>query len=187
MLTILFMGITFFSYQLTEGEKTLYAGQENTKTDKKAEKLFRDMIISQIPPTLPVEIRLKDMNGREVSLSDFRGKIVFLNFWATWCGPCRIEMPSMERLYTKLKGKDFVMVAIDLQEPASKVKEFFKEYKLSFISLLDSEGEVASRFGIRVIPTTFILDKQGRIIGRALGPREWDGKESIALFEHLIR
>jgi peroxiredoxin len=77
------------------------------------------------------------------------------------------------------------MVAINLQESASKIKQFYKEYKLTFTTLLDSTGDVGAELEIRSIPTTFILDKNGRIIGKALGPREWEGRKSIALFEYL--
>ena len=77
------------------------------------------------------------------------------------------------------------MVTINLQEPAARVKEFFKEFKLTFTALLDTEGEVGIMFGINQIPTTYILDKKGRILGKALGPREWDSQKSMALFEYL--
>jgi len=158
------------------------------KTDSRGmERLFSSMSVIKIPPTKdPVRINLKDLNGNNISLSDFNGKIVFLNFWTTWCPTCRIEMPSMEKLHQKLKNKDFAMVTINLQESASQVKAFFEEFKLTFTALLDSNGEVGASFGIRAIPTTYILDKTGRIIGLANGPREWDSKEAIALFENLI-
>jgi peroxiredoxin len=150
------------------------------------DRLFEDMFVLKIPHvTDPIEFRLNDVNGRPVSFSDFRGKIVFLNFWTTWCPTCRIEMPSMEKLHQKFKNKDFVMVTINLQESATQVKGFFKQYKLTFTALLDTTGAVGSSFGIYQIPTTFILDKKGRIIGKAVGPREWDSKDAIALFEHL--
>jgi peroxiredoxin len=136
--------------------------------------------------TESIEFKLLDINEREVSISDFKGKIVLLNFWATWCSPCRVEMPSMEKLHTRFKDSAFAMVTINMQEPAQLVKRFLKEHNLTFITLLDSKGEVASRFGIRAIPTTFILDKEGRTLGAALGPREWDSRKSMALFEHLI-
>ena len=149
--------------------------------------LFNDMGVLPIPPGAePLEITLSDPFGRPVSLSEFRGKIVFVNFWTTWCLACVIEMPSMEKLHQKFKDKDFVMVAINLQESAEKVKQFYKEYKLTFTALLDTTGDVGAGLGIRSIPTTFILDKNGRIIGKALGPREWEGEKSIALFEYLI-
>jgi len=151
------------------------------------DQLLADMGILKITPSSdPVEINLKDTRGDSVRLSDFRGKIVFLNFWASWCGPCRIEMPSMEKLHRRLKGRDFAIVAVNLQEQASRVKAFLKQYGLTFTVLLDTNGRVGARFGIRAIPTTFILDRQGRLIGHALGLRKWDGPESIALFEHLM-
>jgi hypothetical protein len=89
-------------------------------------------------------------------------------------------------LHGKLKGKDFAMIAIDLQEPLSRVKTFLKKYPVTFTILLDTKGEIARQFGIRAIPTTYILDKNGGIIGKALGSRHWDSKESITLFEHLM-
>jgi peroxiredoxin len=148
--------------------------------------LFRDMYIMQSPGAgIPVEFELNDANGGPHKLSDFRGKIVFLNFWTTWCPTCRIEMPSMEKLHQQFKNTDFAMMTINLQESVSRVKEFFKEFKLTFTALMDTRGDVGVMFSINQIPTTYILDKKGRIIGKALGPREWDSPKSIALFEHL--
>jgi thiol-disulfide isomerase/thioredoxin len=160
----------------------LFAKTEN----QELERLFSDMGVLQVPPDAdPLEIRLSDPTGRPVSLSEFRGKIVFINFWTTWCLACVIEMPSMEKLHQRFKDKDFVMLAINLQESAARVKQFYKEYKLTFTTLLDITGDVGAALGIRSIPTTYILDKNGRIIGKALGPREWESKKSIALFEYL--
>ncbi|MBW2029988.1 MAG: TlpA family protein disulfide reductase, partial [Deltaproteobacteria bacterium] len=90
---------------------------------------FQNMGISLVP-SIPItsEIVLPDLDGNKVRLSDYRGKILFLTFWATWCPPCREEMPSMEKLHTWLKGKDFVMMAVDLQEPAPRVKKFFQDH-----------------------------------------------------------
>jgi thiol-disulfide isomerase/thioredoxin len=150
------------------------------------DELFEDMNIQKVSDVkVPVEIQLKDINGNEVRLSDFRGKIVFLNFWTTWCPTCRVEMPSMEKLHQKFKNQAFAMVTINLQESASQVNNFFKEYKLTFTALLDSDGEVGIRFRINAIPTTYILDKDGQIIAKAIGPRKWDSKKSIVLFDHL--
>jgi thiol-disulfide isomerase/thioredoxin len=171
-------GLVVFSYS----EIGLFAKTES----QELEQLFKDMGVLQIPPgNNPIEIRLKDPAGRLTSLSEYRGKIVFINFWTTWCLACVIEMPSMEKLHQKFKDKDFVMVAVNLQESASKVIKFFKEYKLTFTALLDSTGDVGAGFGIRAIPTTFILDKNGRLIGKVFGPREWDGRDSFALFDYL--
>jgi len=160
----------------------------SAKTDSRGmDRLFSIVGVIKVPPAEdPVKINLKDMNGKNTSLSDFKGKFVFLNFWTTWCPTCRIEMPSMEKLHQKLKNKDFAMVTINLQESASQVKAFFEEFKLTFTALLDPAGEVGASFGIRAIPTTYILDKTGRIMGQVSGPREWDSKAAITLFENII-
>ena len=181
---IFFIAVTFSG----SAALLLFNAEILAKTDSRAlDRLFSKMGVIKIPPTGdPVKINLEDINGKNVSLSDFRGKIVFLNFWTTWCPTCRIEMPSMEKLHQKFKDGDFAMVTINLQESASEVKAFFKIFNLTFTALLDSTGEVGTSFGIRAIPTTYILDKTGRIIGRVNGPREWDSKAAIALFENLI-
>ena len=159
------------------------AGSQQQELDR----LFGKIGILKNPHvTRPVEIQLKDLYGNTVRMSDYRGKVVFINFWATWCAACVVEMPSMEKLHLRLKDKNFVMIAINVQESDTQVKAFFEKMKLSFSVLLDSSGEVASGFAVNALPTTFVLDKSGRIIGTAIGPREWDGRASIALFEHLI-
>jgi len=155
--------------------------------DQELDHLFSNIGILKIAQiSRPVEIQLKDVFGNTVSLSDFRGNVVFLNFWATWCPPCVIEMPSMQKLHRRFKDKNFVMVAINSQETDTQVKSFLNKYKLSFTALLDSSGEVGTWFDVNAFPTTFVLDKEGRIIGRALGPREWDSQASVALFDYLI-
>ncbi len=154
---------------------------------KDLERLFANVgVIKVADANRPVEIRLKDVFGNTVSLSDFRGKIVFLNFWATWCPTCVVEMPSMEKLHRRFKDQNFAVIAVNLQESKAQVKSFLEKYELSFTTLLDSKGEVASGFAVRALPTTLVLDKAGRIIGIALGPREWDHQASFALFEYLI-
>lgn len=148
--------------------------------------LFEKMGVVRIQPsTNAVNLRLPDINGQSVGLSDFRGKIVFLNFWATWCPTCVAEMPAMEKLHRGLRKKDFAVVTISLQDSAEQVKDFFKKNKLTFAALLDSTGEIGALFRLRVIPTTIILDKAGQAIGVVIGAREWDSRESMELFKHL--
>lgn len=129
---------------------------------------------------------LKDLNGNEVRLDDLRGKIVALNFWATWCPPCREEMPSMEKLYRKFKDKDFIMLAIDMREDGRKVKAFKEKFGLSFPIPLDSNGAVGSDYGIRSIPTTYFIDREGYAIGVALGARDWSSPETFGLINQLL-
>ena len=180
---VIVVGATFMG-SLKKTDAVLAA---TLSSDKKSDRLYRDLGVLKVPRIAPpVDFKLKDIKGKSVRLSDFRGKVVFLNFWATWCPPCKYEMPSMQKLYDKLRHKNFAMVAVDLQEPVSRVRDFIKKYELSFTVLLDSKGDVGRQFGILSIPSTFILDKEGGIIGKIFGPREWDGKEAVDLFEHLM-
>ena len=152
----------------------------------KTDRLLRDLGFQQYPfPVSVAEITLKDFNGKEIRLSDYRGKVVFLNFWASWCPDCRIEMASMEKLHNRFKNNNFDMVTINLKEPAQRVKNFFDKHKLTFVGLLDPDGKITSKMAIRALPTTLVVDKNGKILGMALGSRPWDGKKSVALFEHL--
>lgn len=151
------------------------------------DKLFKSLgVIKLAGIAPPVDIVLEDLNAKTVRVSDFKGKIVLLNFWTTWCPECRVEMPSLEKLYQRFKDREFVMIAINLKESSKVVNAFFKKNSLSFMSLLDTDGEIGFRFGIRSIPTTFILDKRGGLIAKIIGSRAWDGKKSAALFENLI-
>jgi peroxiredoxin len=160
--------------------------EENTNSPE-IDRLLRDMGVTKVPNLAPpVDFNLLDLNGKRVILSGLKGKIVFLNFWATWCSPCREEMPSMQKLNARFKDKDFAMLAVSLKEPASAVKKFFKDYSLTFTALLDPDGELMTPYRIRGIPNTYIIDRDGTIIGKAFGPRKWDDQQAIALFEHLI-
>ena len=183
LLLIILVAIAGFALHLFYNGYVATAGSQQQELDR----LFGNMGILKIPHvTQPVEIQLKDAYGNWIRLSDYRGKVVFLNFWATWCAACVVEMPAMEKLHRRLKDKDFMMVAINMQESDAQVKAFFEKLKLSFTALLDSSGEVAAGFAVNALPTTFVLDKEGRIIGAAIGPREWDSRASMALFDYLI-
>jgi thiol-disulfide isomerase/thioredoxin len=154
--------------------------------DRSLSELLDDMDVVLLPdPSAQVDLSLPDIGGADVNIADFRGKFVFLNFWATWCAACVTEMPAMENLHRKMPADRFVMVAISIQEPAIEVKRHVLLNRITFDILLDSFGKTVPGFGIREIPTTLLLDKSGRIIGRARGPREWDSLESIALFGRL--
>lgn len=135
----------------------------------------------------PVEkVTLFDLNQNPVKLSDYKGTIVFLNFWATWCPPCRDEMPAMQKLYDRYRTKPFKMIAVSIKESPVQVMEFFKDKRLSFTALIDPSGDAGKKFGINSIPTTYLLNKDGRIIGRAIGPRDWAGRHVNSLIQHLV-
>lgn len=141
------------------------------------------------PPKEEVEapdFTLKDLNGKQVQLRDFRGKVVFLNFFATWCVPCRLEMPAMERLSRAFKDKGLVVLAVDIKESAKAVRAFLKELKVTFPALLDEDGSVAFTYGIRPLPATFLIGRDGKILWRAFGAREWDSAASRQYFSRLL-
>ncbi len=142
----------------------------------------------QLPrePTRAVDFELEDLQGERVSLKSFQGRIVLLNFWATWCPPCRAEMPSLERLHQAFRGRDFALLAVDLQEEKDQVQRFAAEYSLSFRVLLDSSGQVGSTYGVRSIPTTYLIDRRGFLLARFIGGREWDAAELRSLLEELL-
>ena len=159
------------------------AGQGSGEIDRLFEEMgiFRSRILSARDT-----VDLFDLAGNRVRLSDFKGKVVFLNFWATWCPACVMEMPAMEKLHQQMRESDFVMAAVGFKESADRVNKFFEKKKLTFTALLDPEGDMGRQFAIGAIPTTLILDKKGEIIGRAMGPRDWDGKRSVRLFQRLV-
>ena len=151
------------------------------------EKLYPSLGIQRVdPPEEAEDFTLKTLKGETVSLKDYRGRLIFLNFWATWCGPCRAEMPSMQRLWEEFKEEDFVILAINIQEESKLVSSFVNERGLSFPVLLDEKGKVARSYGIRGIPTTFFLNPEGEIIGKAVGARDWDSEESFELIRELL-
>lgn len=134
------------------------------------------------------DFTLPSLNSKKVSLKDFRGKYIFLNFWATWCGPCIDEMPSMERVYQKFKSKkNFEMLAVSIDKGGAEVVEKFKaENKFTFTVLLDRDSEVAGAYGVMGIPSTYLIDPQGFVINRAVGARDWGTKESMEYFEKML-
>jgi peroxiredoxin len=141
------------------------------------------------PPKEEVEapdFTLKDLTGRKVRLTDFRGKVVFLNFFATWCVPCRAEMPAMERLHRNFRDKGLVVLAVDIQESARTVRPFMRDLKLSFPALLDEDGSVAYMYSVRPVPATYLISRDGRIVWRAFGSREWDNGDAREYFSQLL-
>lgn len=120
------------------------------------------------------DFNLVDLNGKKVSIKNYRGKAVMLNFWATWCPPCRGEMPSMEVLWNKSKDKKFVILAVSVdQKKTSDVVKFIKENEYTFPVFHDISGELSEMFLVRSIPTTYLLDGNGVIVSKESGARDW--------------
>ena len=134
------------------------------------------------------DFSLPDLDGKMVSLAGYKGKVVFLNIWATWCAPCVEEMPSMEKLYQELKDEAFEILAVSIDESGVKtVLPFMKKHKLSFPALTDTEGIFKSLYQTTGVPETFIIDKDGIIIEKAIGPRDWATPGAIRYFRKLIQ
>ena len=129
---------------------------------------------------------LEDIQGRPVHLEAYRGRVVLLNFWATWCVPCRVEMPSLERLYQTYQEQGLVVVAVAAGEGREKVAPFVQEYALSFPVLVDPNSKVTDDYRVWAIPTTFVIGARGEVVGRALGSRVWDGREARAFVAALL-
>ena len=120
------------------------------------------------------DFELPALRGDYVKLSDYRGKVVFLNIWATWCPPCREEMPSMESLYQRLKGREFEMLAVSIDREGEKVvSPFAAKYGLTFPVLLDPDSKTYRLYGLTGVPESFIVDKSGVVIYKIIGPQNW--------------
>lgn len=139
-------------------------------------------------PVAAPDFTLPDMDEKTHTFSDFRGKVVVLNFWATWCPPCRREMPSMQRLYQKFNGDDFTVIAINQTEDTDHVFAYLGQLEVdpTFTILFDHESLVAQAFDVKGLPTTYLIDKQGRIRYRAIGGREFDHPEVEKQIQELI-
>jgi peroxiredoxin len=126
------------------------------------------------------------MRGDTLKLGDQRGKAVMVNFWATWCPPCREEMPAMERLYRRHRERGFVLLAVSVDTDAALVKPFLEGHKLTFPVALDPTMGLANAYGVRALPASFLIDRDGYLAALALGPRAWDNRAAHALVEGML-
>lgn len=134
------------------------------------------------------EFDIPSLTGGNYKLSDYRGKVVFINFWATWCGTCKVEMPSMEKLYQTFKKDGFEMLTISVDKDISLIKPFMEKYKLTFPVLLDPESSIAKgKYKTTGVPETFIVNREGIIVYKAIGPDDWSTPEMIQAFSQLIK
>jgi peroxiredoxin len=146
--------------------------------------------LTALPKPVPAPgFTLKDMDGKKFSLKDYHGKVVLLNFWATWCPPCRREMPSIERLHQYFKNKDFVVLAVNQMEGGDQVFTFTGDLgvDLSFPILFDKDSSVARAYGVMGLPTTSLIDTKGNVRFRAIGGREFDHPEVEKQIQQLMQ
>jgi len=143
--------------------------------------------IEPVEKTLAPDFLLKDLDGTTIRLHDLRGKVVLLNFWATWCPTCRFEMPSMEALHKEFSSQGLAVLAVALRESAEDVQSFYKEHHLSFTALLDHNAAASELYQTWSLPTTFLINKRGYIVGKVIGYRDWHSDQSKAFFAELLK
>jgi peroxiredoxin len=147
------------------------------------EKIYRE--VAEVGSKAP-EFELKDADGTLWRMSDQKGKVVFINFWATWCTTCKAEMPYKENLFEIMKGKPFQMLGMLFKDDPANLTNYYKSQKVSPPTLISEDNESGRMFGITGVPETFIIDKEGIIREKIVGPREWDNPETLALIEKWL-
>ncbi len=140
-------------------------------------------------PGTPVakDFELRDLDGKKHKLSDYKGQVVIVNFWATWCPPCRAEIPSMQRAWSILKDKKVMMLAVHVGGNEDRIWSFLTDFGIEFPVLIDASSKTSRRWPMMGLPTTFIVDPQGKIALRAIGGREWDDPSMIRSILALSR
>jgi peroxiredoxin len=136
--------------------------------------------------TKPPEFAGHTVDGRTVSLVSLRGKVVVLNFWATWCLECRPEMPLFELLHRDFRAQGLSVIGISAREGAAVIRGYAKELGLNFPLVLDPRGEINASYGVIGLPTTFLIGRDGRAVALAVGPREWGSEQARALIQALL-
>ena len=157
--------------------------------------LFSEERDSTVTTTRPIQLGLEapnftfpDLNGQRVTLFDHRGKVVLVNIWATWCPPCRQEMPSMQRLYEKFRGKNLEILAISIDSNGREAADpFMRKIDLTFPVLLDPKETIKPLYGITGVPESFIVDKEGILVKKIIGPIDWATPEVFLFFRDLMQ
>jgi peroxiredoxin len=176
---IIFIGaILFFFEHFTEAPISV--------ADVQIEKNF-DQKKSAVGYLAP-DFNLRNIKGNYQSLDSFSGQVVVLNFWATWCVPCRVEMPSFEKLYRRYRSEGVAVLAVTLDKNSEqKIKSFVDEYELSFPVLIDEEGKVERLYPSMTIPFTYVIDRGGRVVARVDGAKNWESNETFEAIEYLLK
>jgi peroxiredoxin len=144
-------------------------------------------LIKPARPRLADDFTVSTPGGEAFHLAAQRGKVVMINFWATWCPPCLEEMPAMERLYRRQKDAGFTLIAVSVDTDPKKVTPFLRAHKLTFPVGLDPKMELANTYAVRALPSSFVVGRDGALAALALGPRHWDGDAAHSLVEGLVR
>ena len=136
-------------------------------------------------PAAP-DFTLTNPSGKKVSLKDYRGKVVFLNFWASWCDPCRGEMPEMDKLYREFKAKGFEILAVNVKDKQEDALKMLKALKITYPVALDPQGEIGLLYGAWAMPSTYLIDRKGVVLARMWGPADWYSPAARNLIKTLV-
>ncbi len=148
---------------------------------------FASLKMSRLPAgSMAMPFELTSLDGMRVRLSDLAGKVVLVNFWATWCGPCKEEMPSLARLQQQLDPGRFVLLTVTTDLQRQGIAQFLSHAGVTLPVLFDEDQEVSRSFLVRGLPTTVVVGRDGTLSGRAVGPRVWDSQESVALMRQMM-
>ncbi|VAX24317.1 hypothetical protein MNBD_NITROSPINAE01-127 [hydrothermal vent metagenome] len=152
---------------------------------------YDEYVAQNTPPTMDGKVApdftLPALGGGEISLADYKGKIVFINIWATWCAPCREEMPSMQKLYDRFRGDDFEMITISIDKKETDVQAFINELGLTFKVALDPTEKTSKEYKTTGVPETYIVGRDGVIMHHIIGPGKWYTPQIISAFERFIK
>lgn len=149
--------------------------------------LLEALSLSSYPVSMtPPEFSGTTAAGRRVSLSELRGRVVLLNFWASWCQECRPEMPAFEQLHRDFTAQGLTVLGVNVREGTRVIQRYAKELGLTFPLVLDSKGEIRASYGVIGLPTTFLIGRDGRTVALAVGPREWDSGPARAIIQALL-
>ena len=185
-------GVGLFAALRPSPDAPAAASAEGTATPRAQPKLNLDEIVRELDLIRPARSKRAEdfsvplLRGETLKLKEQRGKAVMINFWATWCAPCREEMPAMERLHQRYRERGFVLLAVSVDTDVSLVRPFLERYKLTFPVTLDARMSLANAYGVRALPSSFLVDREGYLTALALGPRAWDNRAAHALVEGML-
>lgn len=182
LISVIAVATALFLYQRNNASKSLLSGIVNVSVDIGGQRFMR----WHTPRELPL-ISFQNETGKTVGLADFRGRVVLLNIWATWCPPCREEMPSLDRLNAKRGGPTFEVVALSIDRDSALVKPFYQEFGVQTLrGYFDPTSQVSNMLRAPGVPTTLLIDQEGREIGRTLGPAAWDSPQVEAMIDAAL-
>lgn len=182
VISVMAIATALFLYQRNNASKSLLSGVVNVSMDIGGQRFMR----WHTPRELPL-ISFQDATGKTLTLADFHGRVILLNVWATWCPPCREEMPSLDRLNAKRGGANFEVVALSIDRDPGLINPFYQDFGIRTLKhYVDPTTKVSDMLRAPGVPTTLLIDREGREIGRAMGPAAWDGAQVEALIDGAL-